>query len=93
MTLMMKLHWLLRRHYHLSKLGIGTFEFCVPRLPWGRARVTFQAQGSGGLYGLVPQFFFEDGELLLNKMIRCDTAEAATGLLLAACKELQDRDA
>lgn len=90
MTLMMKLHWLLRQHYHLNKTGIGTFEFCVSRLPWGRARVTFKADGYGGVYGLVPQFYCEDGELLLNKMIRCDSAEAATGLLLAAHKRMRE---
>lgn len=78
----MGLHSLVRQHYHLSKPGIGTFEFCVPRLPWGRASAAFQAEGSDRVR-VVPQFFFEDGELLLNKMIRCDSAAAATGLLLS----------
>lgn len=88
MTLVIKPHRLLRQHYHLSKPGIGTFEFCVSRLPWGRALVTFRAEESGGLYGLVPQYSCADGELLLNKMIRCDSAEAATGLLLSAYREM-----
>lgn len=91
MTLLMTLHWVLRKHYHLSKPGVGTFEFCVPRLlAWGKARVTFQGDGSGGVYGLVPQFFCADGQLLLNKMIRCDSAESATGLLLSAIREMQE---
>jgi hypothetical protein len=81
-----KLHDLLHVHHLATKAGVGQFEFCEPRLPFGRGSIAFRPDCPAARWHPVPsdRDYRDGGQPLVTGMLHAADAAEAMKLLREA---------